>query len=108
MSRAELEAGKAIQRPFENQMRERDGGFEWIADHVSQHAIALKPFLEVRNTLRMHENQDTHFLSLGPERVELGVGQLLAVYASPDGCAAQPQFLDALFQLLDRQVRTLP
>ncbi len=41
MSRAELEAWKTIQCSFENQMRERDGGFEWIADHVGQHAVAF-------------------------------------------------------------------
>jgi hypothetical protein len=51
MGPAELQAREAIQRPLKNEMGERDCSFERIADDVGQQAIALEPFLEVRNSL---------------------------------------------------------
>src|SRR5258707_10674738 len=41
--RADFQAGKAIERAFEDEMRKRDGGFEWIADRVGQQAAAAQP-----------------------------------------------------------------
>src|SRR5438093_5855284 len=100
MGGAELQGRKAIERALENQMGEGNRGFERIADDVGQQAVALETLLEVRNTLRVEKHQDAEFLSFGPEGVELGIGQLLAVDASPDGDPAQPQALDAVFELL--------
>ena len=97
MGGAELQARKAIQRTLENQMRQGNGGFERIADDIGQQAIALQPFLEIRDALGMEKHQDAQFLGLGPEGVKLGVGQLLAVDAAPNGDPAQPQALDAVF-----------
>src|ERR1051325_11116570 len=62
MGRTELQARKAIQRPLKNEMGERDGGFERIADDVAQQAIALEPFLEARHPLGMEENQGNGLL----------------------------------------------
>ena len=36
MRGAELEAREAVERPFEDQMRQGDGGFERVADRVRQ------------------------------------------------------------------------
>src|SRR2546427_618959 len=55
----------------------------------------------------MHKNQHSELLGLGPEGVELGVGQLVSVDVPSDGGAAQAQLLDAFLQLLGRQVGKL-
>src|SRR2546426_6280458 len=81
VGRAELQPRKAIQRAFENQMRERNRSFERIADDIGQQAVALQPFFEVRDALGMEKNQDAKFLCLGPKGVKLGIGQLLAIDA---------------------------
>src|SRR6266404_2757482 len=47
MRGAQLEARKTVERAIENQMRERDGGVERIADHVGEQPVALQPFLKV-------------------------------------------------------------
>jgi len=73
MGRTELQPGKAVQRPLENQMRERNRDFERITDDVGQQAVALEPFLEIRDPLGMEKNQPAKFLRLGPES-ELSVG----------------------------------
>src|SRR4029434_10424320 len=91
MGGAELQGRKAIQCPFKNEMGERDSRFERSSDDVGQQAVALQPFLEVRNPLGMEENQGPKFLRLGPKGVKLWVRQLLAVDAPPDRGAAQPQ-----------------
>ncbi len=36
MRGTDLETGKAIERPFENQMRQGNRGFKWIANRVGQ------------------------------------------------------------------------
>src|SRR5947209_11498157 len=51
MGGAELQARKAIQRPLKNEMGERNGGFEWIADDVGQQAVSLQPFLHAWDAL---------------------------------------------------------
>ena len=73
MGPADLEAGKAVQRPFENQVREKDGGFERIANDVAQYALALQTRVlrGAGSRLRMHEYENTELLGLGPERIEL-------------------------------------
>src|SRR5882724_8320997 len=57
--------------------------------------------------LRMNEDQHPELLGLGPERVELRVGQLFAVDAAADSGAAQTVLLDPVLQLLGGEVRML-
>ena len=43
MSSADLQSGVAIERSLENQVRQCDGRFERIADHVVQHTVPFEP-----------------------------------------------------------------
>src|SRR3989449_11767700 len=87
------EAGELVERALEDQVRERDGGLERVADHVVEVAVALEPVLEVgrgAGALRMDEDHHAELLGLGPERVELRIADLRAVDAAADPGAAQP------------------
>src|SRR5207237_9173751 len=100
MGGAELQARKAIQRPLKNEMGERNGGFEWIANDVGEQAVALQPFLGGCDALGMEENQCTELLRLGPKGVQFCYRQLLDVVAPPDRSTAQPQLIDTFFRPL--------
>ena len=110
MRRADLQAGKAIERALEDQVRERDGGVERIADDVGEIAVALKPVLElIRRAVACGwmKTSDAQLLGLGPERVELRIGDLLAGDVAADRRAAQPSFLTPCLELLGGQIRIL-
>src|SRR5882762_7940922 len=108
VSRADLEAGKAVERPFEDQVRERNRRVERIADDVAEAPVASEPLLESRGSpLRMDENQAAELLRLRPERMELGVGELLACDVCADRAAAEAKLPYALFELLGGQIRVL-
>src|SRR6516162_9651996 len=40
---ADFEPGIAIERSLKDQVRQGDRRFEWIADHILEHAVALEP-----------------------------------------------------------------
>src|SRR5205823_3192852 len=108
--RADLETWELVERALEDQVRERDGGLERIADHVVEVAVALEPALEVgrgAGPLRVDEDHHAELLGLGPERVELRIADLRAVDAPADTGAAQPVLLDALLELLGGEVGVL-
>src|SRR5215467_9416096 len=113
MRSANLESRIAVERSVENQMREEDGGFERIADHVVQPSVACETPVQFGNTRGipelegMHENQHAQLLGFGPEGVELAIGQLITVDMAGDRRATQPQLLHAFLQLLRRQVGKL-
>src|SRR5215469_3538942 len=77
MRSANLEPRIAVERSVENQMREEDGGFERIANHVVQPSVACEPPVQFGNARGipeldgMHENQHAQLLGFGPEEVEL-------------------------------------
>src|SRR5262245_2450568 len=104
MGRADLQARKAIQGPLESEVRQRDGGVEWIADGVGEPAVALQPRRQVRRALRMHEDQDAELLARGPERMKLRSGELGSCHAGPDGHAAHVERLDSMLKLLHGEV----
>ena len=69
----ELQVREAVERSFHDHVREENGGFQGIADHVAQHAIPLYPVADTGGhgaVLRMHENESLHLLSLGPKGIE--------------------------------------
>src|SRR5207245_2370496 len=107
VGRADLEAGEAVERALEDQMRERDRGVERVADRVGEPAVALESLGQVRGALRMNEDQDPELLGLGPEGVELRIGELIAGDTRADGGAAEAELLHALDELLHRQVGEL-
>src|ERR1700720_2788533 len=67
----DLEAGKAIERAFEDQVLERDGGIEGVADEVRQPAVALEALGELQRALRVDEQDGAEFLRLRPYRGEI-------------------------------------
>src|SRR5215813_904483 len=90
-------------------MRKSDRRLERIADHVVQYAVTFEPTgsAQIGGTLRMNEDEYAKLLGLGPERVKFWIRQLLAVDASADQCAAQPELADRKVQLLGSEVGVL-
>src|SRR5437660_2235268 len=87
---ADLEPGEAVERALEDQVRERDGRLERVADHVVEQAVALEAVGNLGGdprALGMDEDRHAELLGLGPELVELWVAELLAVDAAADANA---------------------
>src|ERR1700738_3975359 len=87
VGRADLEAGEAVEGALEDEVRERDGGLERVADHVVEEPVALEAGggVQLRDALRVDEHRHPELLGLGPERMEPGIGDLQAIDAAPDG-----------------------
>ena len=109
MRGADLQPGKAVERALEDQVRQRDRGFERVADRVGQQAAAAQPAarLELARAQRVHEDQDAQLLALGPERMEPGIGQFLAGDAAAHADAAEAQLLDRMLDLLGGELGML-
>src|SRR6266481_2462528 len=90
----DLQAGKAVEGPFKDQVLQGNGRVERIADRIRQPAIALEPLGKLRRALRMDEENGAEFFGLGPYRVEFGVGEILSQHAGADGGATQSLLLD--------------
>src|SRR5215475_8959430 len=109
MRGADLEAREAVERPFEDQMRQGDRGFEWVADGVRQETISGQPAarFQFAGAERVHEDEHPQLFALGPERVEFRVGEILAGDAAGHADAAEAERLDRLFDLFGGQVGIL-
>ena len=107
MRRDDLQTGEAVERPLEDQVRQRDRGLGRQGDRVRQPAIPFQPIGEFRDGLRMNEQHGAEFLGLGPDRMEFRVGEFLAGDAAADRGAAQPLFFHRGFELLDGEIREL-
>ena len=105
--RANFKTGKFIQRAFKDQMRQRDGGVERIADGVGQPAVAAKTLGQLGRALRMDEQQHAEFFGLGPHRMKLRISEFLAGHAAADGRTAHAKFFDRMLQLLHREIGRL-
>src|SRR5690606_19029962 len=70
---ADLQSRKQVERSLEDQVRERDGRVERVADHVIEHAVAFQAPGEIWRALRMQEDEDVELLALAPERMELRI-----------------------------------
>src|SRR5689334_12046885 len=83
---ADLEAGEAVERALIDQMRQRDGGLERIADRVGEEAAATEAagWFQLARAERVHEDQHAEFLALRPEWMEARIGELLAGDAAAD------------------------
>src|SRR3984893_18703458 len=79
MRGTDLQARKAVERALEDQVRERNRGFERVADRVGQEATAAEAAarLQFPCAERMHENQDAELLRLCPDRGGFGGGPFL-------------------------------
>ncbi len=110
MSRAYFQIRKFVERSLENHVRKKHGRFQGISDHIAEHAASLHAVANaggVGAILRVNEDQRLQFLGLGPEGIELRIGQLFSFAVRADGDAAQTMILDALFHLLRREFREL-
>src|SRR5438477_2768578 len=109
MRGTDLEAWEAVDRRLEDQMRQRDRGFERVADRVGEEARTGEPArrLQFAGAERVHENEHAQFFALGPERVEFGVGQFLAGDAAGNPDAAEAEVLDRMLDLLRGEVGML-
>src|SRR6476469_3545727 len=103
----DLQAGKAVERPLEDQVLQGNRGVERIADRIRQPAIALEALGEFRRALRMDEENGADFFGLGPDRMEFGIGKILSQHGAADGGAAQALLLDRGLKLLHRELRKL-
>src|SRR5262252_9921795 len=106
MSGTNLEPWVAVQGALKDHMRERDCRFKRVADRVRQQAAAGEPpaWLQFARAERVHKNEDAEFLGLRPHRMEFRVCQLLSGDAATDRETSQPQILDPIFELLDREL----
>src|SRR5207247_2337812 len=107
---ADRQAGEFVEGAVEDQVRERDGRLQRVADDVAQQPVALEPLRDLggdARALRMDEDEHAELLGLGPERIELRIADLLAVDAAADAGAAQPVLLHAVLELLGGQIGIL-
>src|SRR5262249_14879680 len=109
MRGADLEAWEAVERPFKDQMRQGDCGFEMVADRVRQETTPSQPAarFQFAGAERVHEDEHPQLFALGPERVEFWVGELLTGDAAGDADAAKAELLDRLLDLFGGEVRIL-
>src|SRR5215475_2407293 len=109
MRGADLEAWEAVERPFKDQMRQSDCGFEWVADRVRQETTPSQPAarFQFAGAERVHKDEYPQLFALGPERVELRVGELLAGDAAGDADATKAERLDRLLDLCGGEVGIL-
>src|SRR5581483_9285852 len=72
---ADLEPRIAVERSLEDQVRERDGGLQRIADRVGEQPVAAQPArrFELACASRMQEDQRIELLALLPEWMEAGM-----------------------------------
>src|SRR5215218_6806537 len=103
----DLEPREAVERAFEDQMLQGDGGVERVTDGVRQPAIALEALGEFRRALRMDEEHRAELLCLGPDRMEFGIREVLSQHAATDRGAAQALLPNRSFQLLHRKIGKL-
>ena len=109
MGGTDFQPGKAIERAFEDQVRECDRGLQRIADRVGEKTVATQPAarLQLARAGGMHEDEDAQLLALLPERVELGIGEFLASHAAAHTDAAEAELLHGMFDLLCSKVGVL-
>ena len=108
MDGADLEPRIAIQRSFENEMGQGDGGFQRISDGVGENPAAGQPaaIFQFRGSLRVHEDQQVEFFALGPHGMEFFFGKFMPFDGTTDTYAAQPE-RDSIFNLFNRQIGML-
>src|SRR5437868_526172 len=72
-----LQAGEFVERALEDQLLQRNGGIERIADRVREPAIALVALRKLRLRLWMNEQHRAELFGLLPDRVKARGGKIL-------------------------------
>ena len=92
----------ALQHAVEDQVVQRDGGLERIADHVVE--VEARQALGLGEAVGMDHHQRAELLGLLPERREGRIGQFLAGHVGQDLDALELELLHAALKLLGRLV----
>ena len=74
---------------------------------LANQPLPPQPPREIGRALRVQEDQHPELLGLGPERVELRIGELVVGHRRAHRGAAQPKLLDGVLQLLRRELGKL-
>src|SRR5258706_13574204 len=80
--RADFQSRKAIQGSIKHHVSEKDGGLERVPEDVAEDASSLAS-IELHHVfrgLRMHDNNDAHFLRRSPDRKVFGICEVLALH----------------------------
>src|ERR1700686_215685 len=88
MRAANFQTRVAVEHAFKNHVRKEEGGFERVADHISQYTVSLHAARDpcgICAGLGMHEYRSLQLFRLRPEDIVLGRGKLLALNAASDG-----------------------
>ncbi len=101
----DLQAGMPIEHTAENQMGQRDRGFERLADDVAQ-VIGIQALAE-RRSEGMDEDDGAQLLGRRPERRKLGRAELELVDRGGNLDALEPELLHGIPQLLGGELRVL-
>src|SRR5207247_7762310 len=109
MRGADTQRRELVERPVEDEMREKHGRLERVADRIAQPASSAQTGIlcGTGSVAGMHEHQRAELLRLRPERIEFRQRQLLAFHAAADGGAPQPELPDPVSELLGREVRKM-
>jgi hypothetical protein len=109
MRGADLEAREAVERPFKDQMRQGDRGFEGVANGVRQEPTSGQAAtrFQFAGAERVHEDEHPQRFAGGPERVEFRMGEFLTSDAAGHADTAEAKRLDRVLNLFGGEVRIL-
>src|SRR6266540_5821938 len=93
-----LQVGMPLEYAIEDQIVQRDGRIERIADRVVEREPREPSRLAEAE--RVQHYQRAELLGLAPERRELGLGQFLAVHVGQDLDTLEAELADAALELL--------
>src|ERR1041384_1119516 len=94
MRRDDLQPGELVERALEDQVLQRDGGVERIADGVAKPAVALEALGKLRRRLGMDEQHGAELFGFLQHRMIFGPREIVAEHAAADRSAAQALLLD--------------
>src|SRR5579864_4409880 len=104
---ANFQAGVAVQGTLENQVGESDSRLQRIADYIGKESIALKSLQAIHKSGGMQKQQNAEFLGLGPQGIEFGIRQFVAVHAAANFKTAEAELFNTVLHLLDGKVGML-
>ena len=96
-------AWESIEKTLENHVRQRDGRVERKADVVDERAGTSKPPATIFEPGRVQQDDAAEFVSLLPERLELGIHELVAVHVGADRESTQAELPHRVVHLFGGQ-----
>jgi len=105
--RADLQAGKRSKVPSKIRCHSKIVVSSGLPMRSVSPAVAGQPLVHFLNTLRVHKNQATSSSALFPPRIELGIGEFIAIRVAADGSAPHIVLVDAFFDPVGGHLRKL-